>query len=109
MLVHSEEPHAEVFHKDGATESVDLSSAFPTEILTEVDSRSNKGVHSIRETQVWYLNPFTGNGLVLVDTPGVNDPDRWREEITYAYLAVADAVLMLLTPCSHSRPRRPSF
>jgi hypothetical protein len=47
---------------------------------------------------VWYPNPFTGNGIVLVDTPGVNDPDHWREDITYSYLAEADAVIMLLDP-----------
>jgi hypothetical protein len=35
---------------------------------------------------------------LLVDTPGVNDPDNWREEITYSYLANADAVIMLLDP-----------
>ena len=33
-----------------------------------------------------------------MDTPGVNDPDSWREEITYNYLGASDAVIMLLDP-----------
>jgi GTP-binding protein EngB required for normal cell division len=98
VLDHGETARAEVVYKSGATENIDLSGAAPAEVLTEVVSRSNKDVQDIRETRVWYPNPFTGNGLVLVDTPGVNDPDHWREEITYSYLAEADAVIMLLDP-----------
>ena len=55
-------------------------------------------MQDIKLVRIWYPNPFTGNGLVLVDTPGVNDPDTWREDITYEYLAGADAIIMLLDP-----------
>ncbi|WP_103016948.1 dynamin family protein [Salinibacter ruber] len=98
VLDHGETPRAEVLYKDGASEDIDLSGEAPAQILKEVVSRSNKDVQDIQVTRVWYPNPFTGNGLVLVDTPGVNDPDHWREEITYSYLAEADAVIMLLDP-----------
>ncbi|MCC6752150.1 MAG: dynamin family protein [Deltaproteobacteria bacterium] len=42
--------------------------------------------------------PLRGLGLPfeLVDTPGVNDIDTQREEITYGYLSRADAAIMLL-------------
>ncbi len=98
VLDHGEEPRAEVIYKDDTTEEIDLSGTEPAQALKEVVSRSNKDVQDIQVTRVWYPNPFTGNGLVLVDTPGVNDPDHWREEITYSYLAEADAVIMLLDP-----------
>jgi GTP-binding protein EngB required for normal cell division/archaellum component FlaC len=98
VLDHGETPRAEVVYKDGTSEDIDLSGEAPAQILKNVVSRSNKDVQDIQVTRVWYPNPFTGNGLVLVDTPGVNDPDHWREEITYSYLAEADAVIMLLDP-----------
>jgi len=98
VLDHGETPRAEVVYKDGSAEEIDLSGEAPAQILKKVVSRSNKDVQDIQVTRVWYPNPFTGNGLVLVDTPGVNDPDHWREEITYSYLAEADAVIMLLDP-----------
>ncbi len=98
VLDHGEEPRAKVIYKDDTTEEIDLSGTEPAQALKEVVSRSNKDVQDIQVTRVWYPNPFTGNGLVLVDTPGVNDPDHWREEITYSYLAEADAVIMLLDP-----------
>ncbi len=37
-----------------------------------------------------------GGGVVLVDTPGVNDLNSTRAEITYSYIPRADAVLFLL-------------
>ena len=98
VLDHGEVPRAEVVYKDGTSENIELSGEAPAQILKKVVSRSNKDVQDIQVTRVWYPNPFTGNGLVLVDTPGVNDPDHWREEITYSYLAEADAVIMLLDP-----------
>jgi len=98
VLDHGDEPRAEVVYEDSTTEDIDLTGAPPAQVLKEVVSRSNKDVQDIQVTRVWYPNPFTGNGLVLVDTPGVNDPDHWREEITYSYLAEADAVIMLLDP-----------
>lgn len=37
-----------------------------------------------------------GGGVVLVDTPGVNDLNSTRAEITYSYVPKADAILFLL-------------
>ncbi|WP_028566912.1 dynamin family protein [Salisaeta longa] len=98
VLDHGETPRAEVLYRDGASDEMDLSDTAPAKALKAVVSRSNKDVQDIEVTRVWYPNPFTGNGIVLVDTPGVNDPDHWREDITYSYLAEADAVIMLLDP-----------
>jgi len=98
VLDHGEEPRAQVVYKDGTTKEVDLRSEDPSTALKKIVSRTNKDVKDIEVTQVWYPNPFTRRGIILVDTPGVNDPDHWREEITYSYLAQADAVIMLLDP-----------
>jgi small GTP-binding protein len=40
--------------------------------------------------------PFLSGGLTIVDTPGVNDINDQRAEITYGYVPRADAVLFLL-------------
>ena len=99
VLDHGEEPRAEIAYKNGKTEDVLLNGEErPDKILKKVVSRRNDDVQSIRSVRVEYPNPFAGNGIVLVDTPGVNDPEHWREEITYSYLAEADAVIMLLDP-----------
>jgi len=98
VLDYGETPRAEVHYRDGSSDDIDLSDTKPATALKAVVSRSNKDVQDINVTRVWYPNPFTGNGIVLVDTPGVNDPDHWREDITYSYLAEADAVIMLLDP-----------
>lgn len=100
VLDHGETPRAEVLYRDGASDEMDLSDTAPAKALKAVVSRSNKDVQDIEVTRVWYPNPFTGNGIVLVDTPGVNDPDHWREDITYSYLAEADAVIMMSPPIS---------
>ncbi|HEY3358001.1 MAG TPA: dynamin family protein, partial [Polyangia bacterium] len=40
--------------------------------------------------------PLLESRVTLVDTPGVNDLDRQRAEITYGYLPRADAILLVL-------------
>lgn len=46
--------------------------------------------------EISHPNPFLDNGLVLVDTPGVNDISRQKVEITYGYLPRADVILYVL-------------
>ena len=98
VLDHGDKPKAEIIYKNGKIKSFVLPSENPANTLVDIVSRKNKNVQDIKMVRIWFPNPFTGNGLVLVDTPGVNDPDTWREDITYEYLAGADAVIMLLDP-----------
>jgi hypothetical protein len=91
-------PSAEIIYRNKKPQRIDLPLEDPSAKLTEIVSRKNTEVKDVQMVRVWYPNKFTGNGIVLVDTPGVNDPENWREEITYSYLAQADAVIMLLDP-----------
>lgn len=50
----------------------------------------------VRYLEVSYPSPLLEGGVVLVDTPGVNDLNSTRAEITYSYVPRADAVLFLL-------------
>lgn len=47
--------------------------------------------------QITYPLPFCQNGVEVVDTPGTNDLNTVRLDITYGYLAQADAVVLLLS------------
>ncbi len=46
--------------------------------------------------EVGYPSDLLKNNVVLVDTPGVNDLNEQRAEVTYGYVPRADAVLFLL-------------
>src|SRR3989339_1990716 len=98
ILDNGPEAAAEVWYKDKKPERVKINEQDPMAGFEMLVSRKNPNVRNIQMVKIWYPNKFSGNGIILVDTPGVNDPDYWREEITYAYLANADAVIMLLDP-----------
>lgn len=51
---------------------------------------------NVRYLEVSYPSALLEGGVVLVDTPGVNDLNSTRAEITYSYIPRADAVLFLL-------------
>lgn len=50
----------------------------------------------VRHIEVSYPAGLLEGGVVLVDTPGVNDLNSTRAEITYSYIPRADAVIFLL-------------
>src|SRR3954452_11501466 len=49
--------------------------------------------------EVGYPSKLLENSVVLVDTPGVNDLNEQRAEVTYGYVPRADAVVFLLDAC----------
>src|SRR5947207_1693149 len=46
--------------------------------------------------ELGYPSTLLRGGVVLVDTPGTNDLDAQRAEITYGYIPSADAVVLCL-------------
>jgi small GTP-binding protein len=51
---------------------------------------------AIHHVEVTHPSPLLANQLTIVDTPGVNDINEQRAEITYGYLPRADAAIFLL-------------
>ena len=98
VLDNADVPKAQIVYNNGKTEEIQINSENPALVLSEHISRKNTNVRDISSLNIKYPNQFSGNGILIVDTPGVNDPDNWREEITYNYLGAADAVIMLLDP-----------
>jgi ribosome biogenesis GTPase A len=50
----------------------------------------------LRHVDVDVDSPFLADGLVVVDTPGVNDISKQKVEITYGYVPRADVVVYVL-------------
>lgn len=63
---------------------------------TEGDEEAESEIERISCAEVQYPLSFCQHGVELVDTPGTNDLNQARVEITYQYLNKADAVIMLL-------------
>lgn len=98
LLDHGDEPRAEVYHKNGKMQKIPLDREKPIANLKAIVTKENPEIKNINLVKVWFPNPFTRQGIVLVDTPGVNDPENWREDITFDYLPQADAAIMLFDP-----------
>ena len=56
-----------------------------------------KELGNIAYTELRYPLELTKGGVVLIDTPGTNDLDQAREEITMRFIPEADAAIMLLS------------
>ena len=53
-------------------------------------------VIALGSVEIVHPSPLLANRLTIVDTPGVNDINEQRAEITYGYLPRADAAIFLL-------------
>jgi small GTP-binding protein len=51
---------------------------------------------SLHHVEIAFQSPLLESHLTIVDTPGVNDINEQRAEITYGYLPRADAAIFLL-------------
>ncbi len=51
----------------------------------------------IAYAEIAYPLEVCRNGIELIDTPGTNDLDQVREEITFSFIPEADAAIMLLS------------
>ncbi|MCR5746135.1 MAG: dynamin family protein [Lachnospiraceae bacterium] len=57
-------------------------------------NESNK-LQQIHHIGIKISNRMSKNGITIIDTPGVNDVDERREQITYKYIPNADAALII--------------
>jgi len=55
-----------------------------------------KPAAAVHHVEVTHPSPLLANRLTIVDTPGVNDINEQRADITYGYLPRADAAVFLL-------------
>jgi ribosome biogenesis GTPase A len=89
-VVWSPSPRAEVVLRDG--QKVPLGPERLEEWVTVTAGRASQ----VAYVEVGYPCDLLKGGITLVDTPGVNDLNEQRAEVTYGYVPRADAVIFLL-------------
>ncbi|MCB9619349.1 MAG: dynamin family protein [Sandaracinus sp.] len=85
-----EQGSAKAFGEDGLVKQV------PMDALGEYEVDGKALADAVQHLDVFYPAEFLKDGVVLVDTPGVNDLNEARAEITYGYIPRSDAILFLL-------------
>jgi small GTP-binding protein len=97
-VTHGARAGATLVGEDGARQAI-AASALADWVTVEGQAQKAKGdakgstIHHVELTQPVGL---LENQLTIVDTPGVNDINEQRAEITYGYLPRADAAVFLL-------------
>ena len=89
-VIHAPTPRAHAVLKDGT--SIDLHPDALAEWVTVAGSRWKE----VAYVELGYPADLLRENVVLVDTPGVNDLNEQRADITYGYVPRADAVIFLL-------------
>lgn len=100
-----EEPVFTIHYHDGGSKMVD-EAGFKSIVAAELISNSQKDqieyvkkvqeIQAIRNIHISVANQLGENGITIIDTPGVNDLDTRREQITYDFIPKADAAIVLL-------------
>jgi len=109
---HSETPAFKLYLRDEDRPRIVTQEEFASLVAPpEPDPQSQSEVHehkdklrflrSVSEAIVEYPVPLCSDGVEIIDTPGTNDLDPLREEITYEFIPKADAVVFL---CSTRPP-----
>jgi hypothetical protein len=89
-VVWSEKPRARAVLAAGGEVTLD-----PTKLMEWVTVEGGRAAEA-RFVEVGYPAEILADKVTLVDTPGVNDLNEQRAEITYEYVPRADAVIFLL-------------
>tara|TARA_R110002096_G_scaffold16898_4_gene57794 strand:+ start:3440 stop:5356 length:1917 start_codon:yes stop_codon:yes gene_type:complete len=89
-LVYADEPTAKALTMSG--EEISLSPADIAEWATVAGKHNGE----VQRLEIGYPSELLKESITLVDTPGVNDLNEQRADITYGYVPRADAVIFLL-------------
>lgn len=101
-----EEPAYTIHYHNGKIKEVS-EAEFKTIIAPELISSSRTDqmeyvkeigeIQNIKHVHIAVQNQLGMNGISIIDTPGVNDLDTRREQITYNYIPKADAAIVILS------------
>jgi len=92
-IIHYDEKPAIKVHKNN-NEIVVLN--FSKDALKAYTSLVDFDPQTVKYVEVMYPVEYLKDGTILVDTPGVNDMDQQRLDITYGYMPISDSVIFLL-------------
>ena len=92
-LMYSDTPTVQVVMNDGYEETGEAS----REYLQRFSAREDGNLaNKVKYIKIGYPSPLLKNNLVIVDTPGVDDINESRSEVTYRFIPKANAVIFLL-------------
>lgn len=98
-LTYHEIPHAIIHTKDSQKIEIELNEL--PKYTSAFDTTSPKGekakVMNTLYAEIFYPNNILQKGFCIIDTPGVEDPDETRSEVTLNYIDRADAVIFLMS------------
>jgi GTP-binding protein EngB required for normal cell division len=106
-LTHGPRASATLVGEDGARRSIDAAALADWLTVDGLEAQAAAGtgasvkaggqrVADVHHVELTHPAPLLENRLTIVDTPGVNDINEQRAEITYGYLPRADAAVFLL-------------
>jgi GTPase SAR1 family protein len=90
LIRFGETPKAILHFRDGTRRDID-----PDDLKAHVTRRNSSAAH-VAECEIEYPLPLLADGVVMVDTPGVNDTDELRRRLTEECIPRADGVLFVL-------------
>ncbi|TBL81661.1 hypothetical protein EYB31_01280 [Paenibacillus thalictri] len=108
IIVPGTERKLVIEYHDGTQVEHPLPAEQVNKFLDGIVTVSNENANKIKQIRIFVPGPMQAWNCVIVDTPGVNDLDDLREEVTYNYLRNADACIILLDsqqPLSESERR----
>jgi len=90
IVNYGEKPVATVHFKDDHEQKIDIDK------LAEYVTVQGKNLTDVKYVEITYPTDFCKDGVQIIDTPGVNDLDKQREEVTYGFIPGADAAVLVL-------------
>ncbi len=102
LIRHADAPIAIVHDRDGGAKDVEPGT------LKEWVTRKNPAALHIDHVEIGWPLPLLRDGVVIIDTPGVNDTDEVRRRLTEEFIPRADGVIFVLNagqPLSDSEVR----
>ncbi|HZG85593.1 dynamin family protein [Paenibacillus sp.] len=87
-------PQATAVYKDGTRKPIPLEEI--KTFATALDRAGAEEARKIEHIEIQYPCAFTKDGVVIIDTPGVDELDKQREEVTYNLIPKVDAAILLM-------------
>ncbi|MBP7653832.1 dynamin family protein [Candidatus Dependentiae bacterium] len=105
IIHYAEKPSLRVFKKNGEIIEIE----FNKKKFEEFSALRNFDAQTVKYVEIAYPIDYLKDGIVLVDTPGIEDIEQQRVDITYGYMPVSDATILLLDATAPLRNSEKNF
>jgi GTPase Era involved in 16S rRNA processing/gas vesicle protein len=92
LISYAKTPYIAIVDKEGNHKPL----AFSNQALKEYTALTDFDPSTVDHIELGYPALLLQNDIILVDTPGVNDINEQRAEITYGFMPLSDATIFLL-------------